>query len=210
MTGHDITISHSGVWRVLKRLGLNRLPASQRHKRHDRRWKCYEQAAARPPRPASPGPGPRVPHRPPVGGASPRSVGLHLDPSTHAMALCVYEKSEVQALERTQPVRPVPPGRVERGTYDYVRHGTTTLFAALEVTTGQVTDAYHPAIATASSRTSSSWWPRLPAPPVACRARQLRHPQARQGPGLASQHGTKDADQSLAKLKRQTTSAMGH
>ena len=48
---HDISISHSGVWRILKRLGLNRLPASQRHKRHDRRWKRYEQAAARPPGP---------------------------------------------------------------------------------------------------------------------------------------------------------------
>jgi transposase len=49
---HDITISPSGVWRILKRLQLNRLPASQRHKRHDRRWQRYEQAAARPPRPA--------------------------------------------------------------------------------------------------------------------------------------------------------------
>jgi transposase InsO family protein len=49
---HDIQISPSGVWRILKRLELNRLPASQRHKRHDRRWKRYEQAAARPPRPA--------------------------------------------------------------------------------------------------------------------------------------------------------------
>ena len=49
---HDITISHSGVWRVLKRLDLNRLPASQRSKRHDRRWKRYEQAPARPPGPA--------------------------------------------------------------------------------------------------------------------------------------------------------------
>jgi transposase len=48
---HDITISPSGVWRILKRLQLNRLPASQRHKRHDRRWKRYEQAAARPPGP---------------------------------------------------------------------------------------------------------------------------------------------------------------
>jgi transposase len=48
---HDIQIGPSGVWRILKRLGLNRLPASQRHKRHDRRWKRYEQAAARPPRP---------------------------------------------------------------------------------------------------------------------------------------------------------------
>jgi transposase len=49
---HEVQISPSGVWRILKRLELNRLPASQRHKRHDRRWKRYEQAAARPPGPA--------------------------------------------------------------------------------------------------------------------------------------------------------------
>jgi transposase len=71
-------------------------------------------------------------------------VGLYLDPPAHAVVLCVDEKSQIQALERTQPVRPVAPGRVERRTYDYVRHGTTTLFAALEVATGQVTDACHP------------------------------------------------------------------
>ena len=71
-------------------------------------------------------------------------VGLYLDPPAHAIVLCVDEKSQIQALERTQPVRPVAPGRVERRTHDYVRHGTTTLFAALEVATGQVTDACHP------------------------------------------------------------------
>jgi hypothetical protein len=48
---HDISISQSGVWRILKRLDLNRLPASQRYKRHDRRWRRYEQAVARPPGP---------------------------------------------------------------------------------------------------------------------------------------------------------------
>jgi len=71
-------------------------------------------------------------------------VGLYLDPPAHAIVLCVDEKSQIQALERTQPVRPVAPGRVERRTHDYLRHGTTTLFAALEVATGQVTDACHP------------------------------------------------------------------
>jgi transposase len=71
-------------------------------------------------------------------------VGLYLDPPAHAIVLCVDEKSQIQALERTQPVRPVAPGRVDRRTHDYVRHGTTTLFAALEVATGQVTDACHP------------------------------------------------------------------
>jgi transposase len=71
-------------------------------------------------------------------------VGLYLDPPAHAIVLCVDEKSQIQALERTQPRRPVAPGRVERRTHDYLRHGTTTLFAALEVATGQVTDACHP------------------------------------------------------------------
>jgi transposase len=71
-------------------------------------------------------------------------VGLYLDPPAHAIVLCVDEKSQIQALERTQPVRPLAPGRIERRTHDYRRHGTTTLFAALEVATGQVTDACHP------------------------------------------------------------------
>jgi transposase len=71
-------------------------------------------------------------------------VGLYLDPPAHAIVLCVDEKSQIQALERTQPPRPLAPGRPERRTHDYVRHGTTTLFAALEVATGQVTGACHP------------------------------------------------------------------
>ena len=71
-------------------------------------------------------------------------VGLYLDPPAHAIVVGVDEKSQIQALERTQPVRSVAPGRIERRTHDYVRHGTTTLFAALEVATGRVTDACHP------------------------------------------------------------------
>jgi transposase len=71
-------------------------------------------------------------------------VGLYLDPPAHAIVLCVDEKSQIQALERTQPVQPLAPGRVERRTHDYLRHGTTTLFAALEVATGRVTDACQP------------------------------------------------------------------
>jgi transposase len=71
-------------------------------------------------------------------------VGLYLDPPAHAIVLCLDEKSQIQALEPTQPVRPVAPGSVERRTHDDVRHGTTTLVAALEVATGQVTDACHP------------------------------------------------------------------
>ena len=71
-------------------------------------------------------------------------VGLYLEPPAHAIVVCVDEKSQIQALERTQPFRPVAPGSVERRTHDKVRHGTTTLVAALEVATGQVTDACHP------------------------------------------------------------------
>jgi hypothetical protein len=63
-------------------------------------------------------------------------VGLYLDPPAHAIVLCVDEKSQIQALERTQPVQPLAPGRVERRTHDYLRHGTTTLFAALEGVAG--------------------------------------------------------------------------
>src|SRR4051794_35673709 len=68
-------------------------------------------------------------------------VGLYLHPPEKAVVLCVDEKPQVQALERTAPVLPVRPGSAERHTSDYVRHGTTTLFAALEVATGKVTDA---------------------------------------------------------------------
>ncbi|MCK5770178.1 IS630 family transposase [Algiphilus sp.] len=65
-------------------------------------------------------------------------VGLYLDPPHNAMVLCVDEKSQCQALERTQPVLPLGLGYVEGVTHDYVRHGTTTLFAALDVATGEV------------------------------------------------------------------------
>src|SRR3982751_4249191 len=68
-------------------------------------------------------------------------VGLYLHPPEQAVVLCVDEKPHVQALERTAPMLPVRPGHPEGQTFDYVRHGTTTLFAALEVATGRVTDA---------------------------------------------------------------------
>ena len=68
-------------------------------------------------------------------------VGLYLDPPAKAVVLCVDEKSQIQALDRTAPILPLRPGLPERATHDYVRHGTTTLFAALEVATGRVTDA---------------------------------------------------------------------
>ena len=67
-------------------------------------------------------------------------VGLYLDPPRNAIVLCVDEKSQIQALDRTQPILPVRPGLPEKATHDYKRNGTTTLFAALEVATGTVTD----------------------------------------------------------------------
>ncbi|MCP5233469.1 MAG: IS630 family transposase [Zoogloeaceae bacterium] len=70
-------------------------------------------------------------------------VGLYLDPPLKAMVLCVDEKSQIQALDRTQPILPLAPGLPERRTHDYMRHGTTTLFAALDVATGEVIGELH-------------------------------------------------------------------
>ena len=71
-------------------------------------------------------------------------VGLYLNPPDRAVVVCIDEKSQIQALDRTAPILPIRPGLPEKATHDYVRHGTTTLFAALEVATGKVTDACHP------------------------------------------------------------------
>ena len=68
-------------------------------------------------------------------------VGLYLAPPERAIVLSVDEKTQIQALDRTQPMLPLKPGQVERHTHDYKRNGTLGLFAALEVATGQVTDA---------------------------------------------------------------------
>ena len=84
-------------------------------------------------------------------------VGLYLNPPDNALVLCVDEKSQVQALERTQPVLPMGLGYVEGVTHDYVRHGTTTLFAALDIANGQRTHAVQGA-------PSPSGVPELPAP----------------------------------------------
>ena len=65
-------------------------------------------------------------------------VGLYLAPPERALVLCVDEKSQIQALDRTQPLLPMRPGQPERRSHDYVRHGTTTLFAALDVASGKV------------------------------------------------------------------------
>lgn len=70
-------------------------------------------------------------------------VGLYMNPPDHAVVLCVDEKSQIQALERTQPLLPLRPGAPERRSHDYTRHGTTTLFAALDAKTGEVIGELH-------------------------------------------------------------------
>src|SRR5512134_1373618 len=114
-------------------------------------------------------------------------VGLYLNPPDKAVVLCVDEKSQVQALDRTAPILPLRPGIPERQTHDYVRHGTTTLFAALEVATGKVTDACHP------RHRHQEFLAFLKRLARAIRAgscpglRQLRRPQAPRRAGLARQ-----------------------
>jgi transposase len=70
-------------------------------------------------------------------------VGLYLNPPERALVLCVDEKSQIQALDRTQPLLPLRPGQPERRSHDYKRHGTTSLFAALDVKTGHVIGELH-------------------------------------------------------------------
>lgn len=70
-------------------------------------------------------------------------VGLYMNPPDHAVVLCVDEKAQIQALDRTQPLLPMRPGQVERRTHDYKRHGTTTLFAALDAKTSKVITRFH-------------------------------------------------------------------
>ncbi len=71
-------------------------------------------------------------------------VGLYLSPPENAVVLSVDEKSQIQALERSAPILPLQPGLAERRSHDYVRHGTSTLFAALEISTGKVTASLKP------------------------------------------------------------------
>ena len=71
-------------------------------------------------------------------------VGLYLAPPARALVLCVDEKSQIQALDRSQPLLPLRPGQVERRTHDYTRHGTTSLFAALDIATGAVIGKCYP------------------------------------------------------------------
>ena len=70
-------------------------------------------------------------------------VGLYLDPPERAVVFCVDEKSQIQALDRSAPILPMLPGTPERATHDYKRHGTSSLYAALDITTGQVIGRLH-------------------------------------------------------------------
>jgi len=114
-------------------------------------------------------------------------VGLYVDPPAHAVVLSIDEKSQIQALDRTQPGLPIKPGRCQTMTHDYKRHGTTTLFAALSVLDGTV-------IGRCMQRHRHLEFIRflnaveLPSPGRQAdprRARQLCHPQTPQGSGLA-------------------------
>jgi transposase len=71
-------------------------------------------------------------------------VGLYLDPPKGALVLCVEEKTQIQALDRTPPTLPMKPGKAQRMTHDYKPNGTTSLYAALEIATGEVTGACYP------------------------------------------------------------------
>jgi transposase len=99
-------------------------------------------------------------------------VGLYLDPPANAVVVCVDEKSQIQALDRTAPLLPMRFHQAERRTHDYQRHGTTTLFAALEVATGKITAdacydrhrnteflAFLKQVAKAHPRWNCTWWP---------------------------------------------------
>ena len=116
-------------------------------------------------------------------------VGLYLDPPAGAVVVSVDEKSQIQALDRTQPILPLRQGIPEQQTHDYIRHGTTSLFAALEVATGKVTaDACYPrhthAEFLAFLKLVAKAHPRVR---IARHLRQLRHPQAPQHPALGCQ-----------------------
>ena len=81
-------------------------------------------------------------------------VGLYLDPPDRALVLCVDEKSQIQALDRTQPLLPMRPGQAERRTHDYKRHGTTSLFAALDVKAGTIISKDRPTLGFQSMKTA--------------------------------------------------------
>jgi transposase len=106
-------------------------------------------------------------------------VGLYLDPPEKALVLCVDEKSQIQALDRSAPVLPMMPGLPERRTHDYLRHGITTLFAALDVATGEIYGSIHRRHrATEFKKFLTKLDQQIPADlDVHLILRQLRHPQ---------------------------------
>ena len=116
-------------------------------------------------------------------------VGLYLDPPAHAAVFCVDEKPQIQALERTQPLLPLQPGQIERRTHDYKRHGTTTLFAALNAKTSEVITQFHQRHRSAQFREFLDLIDaRVPAPlGRAHHHGQLRHPQNGVDPELVCQ-----------------------
>ena len=108
---------------------------------------------------------------PPTRSWRPRSATSSVcisNPPDKAVVLCIDEKSQIQALDRTAPILPMRPGLPEKATHDYVRHGTTTLFAALEVATGKVTDGLPPAAPASRSSCASSSRSRRPTPAASC------------------------------------------
>ena len=119
-------------------------------------------------------------------------VGLYLNPPENAIVLCMDEKSQIQALDRTQPSLPIKPGRAGTMTHDYKRNGTTTLFAALDVLTGSVIGQCLPRHRHIEFlkflRTIDREVPKRSADPSD--PRQLRHPQPPQRQGVAGQTPT--------------------
>ena len=116
-------------------------------------------------------------------------VGLYMNPPENAIVLCMDEKSQIQALDRTQPSLPMKPGRAGTMTHDYKRNGTTTLFAALDVLTGSVIGQCLPRHRHVEFfkflRTIDREVPKRPQ--RAPDPRQLRHPQSPQRQGMACQ-----------------------
>ena len=114
-------------------------------------------------------------------------VGLYVDPPAHAVVLSIDEKSQIQALDRTQPGLPMKKGRCATMTHDYKRNGTTTLFAALDILEGKVIGRCmqrhrHQEFIRFLNAVEREVRGRQGGP---CGSRQLRHPQAPQGDGLA-------------------------
>ena len=116
-------------------------------------------------------------------------VGLYVSPPQQAIVLCVDEKSQIQALDRSQPMLPMRPGQPARRSHDYTRHGTTSLFAALDIATGRVIGkCYRRHRATEFRKFLDEIEAAVP-PRPRCPSRhgQLRHPQDAVDPQLARQ-----------------------